>query len=164
MERNITEANTITQALRKITNGFYIVSAGHQDELTAGTIQWVTQACFDPPLLVICIQEGSHLNEVISKSNSFAVSILAEDQKHLVAPFSKPTKVEANQLNGFPYQEGQTGAPLLIDLPAFLECKVIESHSIGDHTIFVGEVINSGVRNESALPLVEWDTQYHYGG
>ncbi|PTB91736.1 NADH-dependent FMN reductase, partial [Marivirga lumbricoides] len=34
----------------------------------------------------------------------------------------------------------------------------------GDHTIFIGEVVNVGVRNTDAEPLMEWETDYHYGG
>ena len=56
-----------------------------------------------------------------------------------------------------------TGAPLLVAPPAFFECRVVNEVRGGDHTIFVGEVLNAGIRtDEDALTLRE--TGFAYGG
>jgi flavin reductase (DIM6/NTAB) family NADH-FMN oxidoreductase RutF len=151
------------KALRMITYGLYILTSRAGDRYSAGTVNWLSQASFDPPLVMVGVKKGSGLHSVISDSDVFAVNILASDQKDIASSFFKSTNVEGDRLNGFKFELGQTGSPLLIDLPAFFECRVIDRIERGDHTIFVGEVVNAGVRSE-AKPLVMWDTGWFYGG
>jgi flavin reductase (DIM6/NTAB) family NADH-FMN oxidoreductase RutF len=73
--------------------------------------------------------------------------------------------VEGNRINGYLFEPGpQTGAPLLVDLPTWFEARVTDAVKRGDHTIFVAEVINAGLRDPKARPLVMWNTGWFYGG
>src|SRR3989442_15935471 len=66
-------------------------------------------------------------------------------------------------MNGFSFGSGVTGAPVLVDPPAWFECRVVETLFRGDHTIFVGEVVAAGVRrNEEPLTLRK--AGFAYGG
>ena len=162
-----------SQALKKITYGYYIVttrkrseemSTREQDFVAAGTISWVSQASFDPSLITVAVKKNSDLHETIEKSRIFAVNIVGKDGGEMLKPFAKDTQVEGNKLNGFGFKDGETGAPVLDDVPAYLECKVREDITIGDHSIFVAEVVGGGVRDASAEPLTEWEADLHYGG
>ena len=163
----------ISQALKKITYGFYIVttrksseemSTRDKDFVAAGTVSWVSQASFEPSLVTIAVKKQSDLHETIEKSRIFAVNIVGKYNKDMPAPFAEDTKVEKDRINGFPFEDGQTGAPILKDVPAYFECEVREDIIIGDHSIFVSEVVAGGVRDADALPLTEWETDMHYGG
>ena len=57
-----------------------------------------------------------------------------------------------------------TGSPLLIDTPYRFECRVTDTIDRGDHTIFVAEVVNAGVHDAEAVPLLLRDTGMNYGG
>lgn len=151
------------KALRMITYGLYILTSKSGDRYSAGTVNWLSQSSFEPPLVMVGVKRDSGLHSAISESGVFAVNILASDQKEIASAFFKPTIVENDKINGYKFEQGETGSPLLVDLPAFFECKVIDKVERGDHTIFVGEVINAGVRKE-AKPLVMWDTGWFYGG
>lgn len=164
MERQIIEKNTITQALRKITYGFYIVTAKSEDEIAAGTMCWVSQISFEPPMVMVAVKNRSHLKSVIEKSRSLAINIVGKAEKPMLSPFFKDTKVEEHKLNGYHYHNGELNCPILEGLPAYLECKIVETTSPGDHTVFMGEVVNHGVRNKDAEPLIEWETDLRYGG
>lgn len=163
----------VSQALKKITYGFYIVttrksseemSTRDKDYIAAATVSWVSQASFDPPLVTVAIQKHTDLHETIEKSRVFAVNIVGKDDRDMLKPFAEKCTVEDGKINGYSFQDGETGAPILDDVPAYFECKVVEDVSQGDHSVYVGEVVGGETRNADAVPLVEWETNLHYGG
>ncbi len=152
-------------ALRQITYGLYVLTAAHEGQIAAGTVNWLSQASFEPPLLMVGIKRDSRLHEIVTAAGQFAVNILAAGHKDLAAAFFRPTQVEDGRINGQPFEPGpRTGAPLLLAAPAWLEARVTDTVQRGDHTVFVAEVINAGVRDPEAKPLVMWDTGWFYGG
>ncbi|NPA07150.1 MAG: flavin reductase family protein [Chloroflexi bacterium] len=152
-------------ALRQITYGLYVLTAAHEGEVAAGTVNWLSQASFEPPLVMVGIKRDSRLHDLIEKSGHFAVNILASGQKDIAAAFFRPTQVEGDRINGFPFEPGPTtGAPLLLDAPAWFEARVVDAVKRGDHTVFIAEVVDAGVRDPNARPLVMWETGWFYGG
>ena len=72
---------------------------------------------------------------------------------------------ERTTLNGFRFERGpETGSPLLVDLPYWFECRVTDTIARGDHTVFVGEVVDAGVSDEAATPLLLRSTGMNSGG
>ena len=51
--------------------------------------------------------------------------------------FTKPVEVdtEAMTLNGFPFHDGLTGAPILDQAPAYVDCEVRQTVDVGNHTL-----------------------------
>jgi len=148
-----------------LTYGLYVLTAADGQDLAAGTVNWLSQASFTPPLVMVGVKTDSRLHELIERSHSFAVNILAAEQKDVASAFFRPSHVEGDRINGYTFERGpETGAPLLLDLPAWFEARVTDAVSRGDHTVFVAEVINAGLRNPDVRPLVMWDTGWFYGG
>ena len=171
--REISKHNEMSQALKKITYGFYIVTSRkkneemttrNEDYIAAGTVSWISQASFDPPLVTVAIQKHTDLHETIEKSRVFAVNIVGKEGREMLSRFAKESTIKGNKINGFSFSEGKTGAPILDDVPAYFECELREDVTLGDHSIFVGEVINGVTRDEDAVPLTEWEADLHYGG
>ncbi|MGB3589301.1 MAG: flavin reductase family protein [Tunicatimonas sp.] len=163
----------VSQALRKITYGFYIVttrkpseemSTRDKDFVAAATVSWVSQASFDPPMITVAVQKHTDLHETIEKSRIFAVNIVGKDNQNMLKPFAEKSTVKGDKINGFAFEDGKTGAPILKDVPAYFECKVVEDLSNGDHSVYLGEVVSGEAREADAVPLVEWETDMHYGG
>lgn len=173
-ERLVTNDDPLALTLKKISYGFYIVTTKknaedlqerEEDYYAAGLVSWVSQCSFDPPMVMVAIQKQSNLAETIRKSKVFAINILGKADTVMIAPFSKETQVEPGKLNGYEFEEGTTGAPLLKKVPAYLECHLEEVvQSQADHVILVGKVVSHGLINPDAEPLMEWETDYHYGG
>lgn len=152
-------------ALRLFTYGLYVATAGSGDDLAAGTVNWVSQASFAPPLVMVAIKNDSHLHSVIDKSGKLALNVLGADQKSIAQDFFRPSQREGETLNGHPFEPGSsTGAPLLKETPAFVECQVTDTIARGDHTIYVAEVIEAGIHGENARALDMWDTGWFYAG
>jgi len=173
IDRKVTDNNEISQALKKITYGFYIVtskkdskemSTRDKDFIAAGTVSWISQGSFEPPLVTAAIKKQSDLHETIEKSRVFNINIVGKNEKDMLSKFAKDTTIEGSKLNGYNFSEGKNGVPVLDDVPVYLECKVQKDVTLGDHSIFVAEVTGGGTRDAEAVPLVEWETNLHYGG
>jgi flavin reductase (DIM6/NTAB) family NADH-FMN oxidoreductase RutF len=157
------DANIKKKVLRLIPYGLYIATSRAEETIGAGTINWVTQSSFSPPLVVAAIKVDSSLHEVIAASRVFALHVLGKNQKDIATAFFKGAQPEGGTLNGYRFESGTTGAPILVDPLAWFECRVMDEVRRGDHTIYVGEVVEAGVRREEE-PLTLRDTGFFYGG
>lgn len=165
------DENSKKTALRMIPYGLYVLTSASEDEVAAATVNWVTQTSFAPPLLVVGVKKDSGVYTAIKKSGMFALNILGKNQQGAAYAFFKPTQREGTTLNGEPFHDGSTGAPLLDNAPAFVECKLVDTVETGDHAIFVGEVIAAGVSAEISgrpdahtLTLQDLGENVFYGG
>lgn len=153
------------QALRLLNYGLYVVTAAAGDDVASGSVNWLSQASFEPPLVMVAIKKDSGLHGIVERSRGFAVNVLAARQKEVASAFFRPTAIEGRKINGYAFEAGpETSAPLLLDLPAWFEARVTDVIKRGDHTVFVAEVISVGLRNPEAEPMVLRDTGWSYGG
>ncbi|MEJ2265280.1 MAG: flavin reductase family protein [Anaerolineales bacterium] len=158
--------------LRMIPYGLYVLAAENNDgKVAAGTVNWVTQASFEPPLIAVAVKVDSFLHTLIKESGAFALNVLGKDQSDLAFKFFKPAEKQRQTLSGEPYHSGNTGAPILDSVPAFIECKWVDSIEKGDHSIFVGEVVEVGVNqppegrpDNAILWLKDLGENIFYGG
>jgi flavin reductase (DIM6/NTAB) family NADH-FMN oxidoreductase RutF len=151
------------KVLRLLSYGLCVATARDDAGPAAGTITWISQASFTPPLVMAAIKTDSALHRAIATSRVFAVHIVGKGQKGLATAFFRGAQFADGKLNGYDVELGETGAPLLLAAPAWFECRVAHEVPGGDHTIFVGEVVNVGSRSdEDALTLRE--TGFTYGG
>lgn len=152
-------------ALRAINYGLYVLTARDGDEYGAAGVNWLSQASFEPPLIMAGVKSDSGTAQIIAKTKKFAVSVLADDQLDVGKAFFRSTTVEGNTLNGQAFEPGpSTGCPLITALPYWFECEVTDVVDRGDHTVYVAQVVNAGVRDEAATPLLLRSTGMNYGG
>ena len=151
-------------ALRKIPHGVYIVGVKDGAQINAFTATWFTQVSFTPPLVALGIKRDSHSFEMIKQGKVFSVNLLGKDQKPVAEHFVKPATVVGEKLKDIRHRFGITGAPILEEAIAYVECELREiANELGDHAVVIGEVVEAGVRkDEPALTLM--DTGWHYGG
>jgi flavin reductase (DIM6/NTAB) family NADH-FMN oxidoreductase RutF len=166
------DANAKKTALRMIPYGLYVLTArGKDDTIAAATVNWVTQASFAPPLVVVGVKTDSHVHALIKESRAFALNVLGKGQQAMAFTFFKPATREGQTVSGEPFRAGTTGAPILEKTPAFVECRLVESVERGDHSIFVGEVVEVGVvkapdgrADDATLWLKDLGPNVFYGG
>jgi len=159
-------------ALRMIPYGLYVLTAETKDgRVAAATVNWVTQTSFEPPLVVVGVKADSGAHAVIKEAGSFALNILGKGQQSLAYGFFKPAEREGNTIGGQAFRSGSTGAPLLESAPAYVECRLLETIEKGDHSIFVGEVVDAGLLkamegrpDDQTLTLKDLGEKVFYGG
>jgi len=158
--------------LRMIPYGLYVLTAAAPDgRMAAATINWITHASFEPPLVVVCVKSESFIHALIEETRAFALNILGKGKASRAFTFFKPSTRDGQTLRGDPFRIGGSGAPLLESTPAFLECNLVDSLKRGDHTIFAGEVVNAGIGvpiqgrpDEATLWLRDLGEKIFYGG
>jgi flavin reductase (DIM6/NTAB) family NADH-FMN oxidoreductase RutF len=166
------EAEAKKTALRMIPYGLYVLTAeGKDGKVAAATVNWVTQTAFQPPLVVVGVKADSGAHAIIKDSKVFALNILGKDQKGQAFTFFKPLEREGNSIGGEPFHKGNLGAPILENAPAFVECRLVDTIEKGDHSIFVGEVQDAGVKaqpagrpDDATLTLKDLGDKVFYGG
>lgn len=151
------------KSLRMINYGLYILSAKDDGGIAAATVNWLSQASFTPPLVMVGVKASSNTLAAIVKSMHFAVNILGKDQKNLAQDFFKPSVLEGSKINGHEFEIGASGGALLKEAPAHFECTVTDIVERGDHSVVIGEVIDARIIRED-LPLFMRDTGWFYGG
>ena len=152
-------------ALRKIPHGVYVVGVKQDSQINAFTGTWLTQVSFTPPLVAVGMRKDTHSFKMVEAGKVFSVSILGKEHKSLAEHFVKPATVMGEKLTDVPYRLGKTGAPILEEAIAYVECEVREiANHLGDHAVVIGEVVEAGVRSKDAPALTLMDTGWHYGG
>jgi len=150
--------------LRKIPHGIYICGVKDEEDLNCFTISWITQSSFKPPQVVNCVNKSHKSHEMIQNSGVFSISFLETSQKEVAKTFFQSIQRVDNKFNDVEFYIGaETGCPIISDSLGYVECKVVGAVEQGDHTVFVGEVIGSGVHREGKQILLE-ETGWQYGG
>jgi len=166
------DPNVKKTALRMIPYGLFVLTAADKDgSVAAGTVNWVTQASFTPPLVAVGVKTDSHAHPLIKRTQAFALNVLGKGQQALAYTFFKPAELKDGTISGEPFRAGATGAPILTNAPAFVECRLVSTVEIGDHSVFVGEVVEAGVTtppsgrpDDATLWLKELGDKVFYGG
>ena len=165
------DANAKKTALRMIPYGLYVLTAAQDEHVAAATVNWVTQASFEPPLVVVGVKADSHGYALIKASRVFALNVLGKDQGPMAFAFFKPAQREGQTISGEPFRTGTTGAPLLERARAFVECTVTEIVEGGDHAIVVGRVVDAGLAtppagrpDDATLWIRDLGEKVFYGG
>lgn len=166
------DPNARKLTLRMIPYGLYVLtSEAKNGRISAATVNWVTQASFEPPLVAVGVKTDSTGHEVIKESRSFALNVLTKGQQDQAFAFFKPAEREGNTLAGEPFTSGETGSPILTNAKAFVECRLVDTVERGDHSLFVGEVVNAertaeptGRPDDETLILKDLGEKTFYGG
>lgn len=149
--------------LLMIPYGLYVLGTKEGDELDAGTVNWVTQCSFKPPLVAMGVKKDSRLYAMVKSSGVFSLSFLQSGQKDIAFAYFRPVKVEGDTIGGHQFETQQTGAPILTEAPAWVEGRVVGEVDTGDHSCVVGEVTNAGQRHEAKVLTLE-EVGVKYGG
>jgi flavin reductase (DIM6/NTAB) family NADH-FMN oxidoreductase RutF len=156
------------RVLWKMPSGLYVVGSTDKGERRNGmTLNWATQVSFDPKLVAVAIELTAYTHELVSEGRVFSLNLVGQEDRAIVRKFTKPVDVDlaARTLNGFPYHDGLSGAPILDQAVAYVDCEVRESLSLGGHTLFVGEVVDAAFQGaEDTAVLAIHDTRMNYGG
>ncbi len=146
-------------AFSNMAYGIYVLTVKCDDILNGMIASWVTQVSYEPPLILVAVHPNRYSHGLIEKSNAFVLHVLDKSQKDMLKRFKGPDPEK--KFTGLSWETKKTGTPILKDCIAWFELQVKERHAPGNHTLFIGEVINSGI-NSPGTPLctLEYDGMY----
>ena len=147
--------------------GLYVIGSRAGERRNAMTANWATQVSSDPKLVAVGVEKEALTHELITEGRVFSVNIIDREDRAIVRKFTKPVEVDtgASTLNGFPFHDGATGAPILDQAVAWLDCRLHSGVDVGAHTLFLGEVVDCGFQGDEDTPVLRMeDTRMNYGG
>jgi flavin reductase (DIM6/NTAB) family NADH-FMN oxidoreductase RutF len=116
----------------------------------------------DPPLVLIGLREGSRMDDLLAEQPLWAVSFLSRSQGSVAGRFAMKNRISDRLLFAdVPYVRGkESGAPLLDDALATLECRTEQRVTAGDHTLVIGRVLTSALPGAEGSPLTYFRGRY----
>lgn len=146
-------------ALRHFPAGVTLLTIKAGEETHGLTVSAFASVSPEPPLIAVIIDRRHRAHELLELADAvFAVNILAEDQQELSDRFA--WKDPETRFASGCWTTAETGAPVLEDALAWLDCRVWARHPAGTHTIYLGEVMASRVPREAERPLIYWNREY----
>ena len=152
-------SETYRAALRHFPAGVTIVTLRAGEEIHGLTVSAFASVSPEPPLVAVVIDQRHKATPLLERPDAtFAVNVLAEDQVELSNRFAWVK--DEDRFAAGDWGVAATGAPILRDALAWLDCRIHGRHEAGTHTIYVGEVQASGTPREHDPPLVYWYQGY----
>ncbi|TCP29439.1 flavin reductase (DIM6/NTAB) family NADH-FMN oxidoreductase RutF [Scopulibacillus darangshiensis] len=144
----LVDSDLFRDVIGHFASGVTVITTRQNENNFGITASAVTSLSVDPPMLLVCANKKTGTCQAISASKTFGVNILHEDQGDLALQFAKPN---TDKFKDTPISYGELGEPLLKDVLANLECRVVEEVTGGTHSVFLAEVQNARV--EKGMPL-----------
>jgi len=147
----LAKENIDRKALRKFSYGLYIVSSILGEKINGQLANTVFQVTSDPPRIAISISKNNLTHEYISKSYLFSISVVSESAPMtFIGLFGFRSGRVIDKFPQTSFKIGITGCPIVTENTiSAIEARVIEKIDIGTHTIFIGEIVNAEILNES---------------
>ncbi|MFJ6997763.1 flavin reductase family protein [Streptomyces sp. NPDC003090] len=145
------DAKLLRRVCGHFVTGVTVITSGLGEAATGTTVNSFTSVSLDPPLVLFCLHRASRLRAVVEESGAYAVNLLAARQEPLARAFADRATAS---LHGTPHRIARPGVPVLGAALGFLTCRLVESLEVGDHVVCLGEVVELGLADRDAEPLV----------
>jgi flavin reductase (DIM6/NTAB) family NADH-FMN oxidoreductase RutF len=152
------------QVMGHFTTGVTIVTTSSNGVLAGLTVNSFTSVSLEPPLVLVCVDLHSSTLPMFRESGVFAVNMLTEEQEELSRCFATPNKDRFGAFCHAPNYTVATGAPVLTDVLAFVDARIVAEYPGGDHAIFLGQVEAIGFEGKVLFINEEDNQQYYQSG
>ncbi|HEX9961508.1 MAG TPA: flavin reductase family protein [Pyrinomonadaceae bacterium] len=143
-------------ALGRFASGVTVVTTiDNENRLHGITVSAFCSVSLEPPLILVCIDKEAGSHHAFQHSRAFVVNVLREDQQYLSDRFASQLP---DKFDGVKYRAGIEHLPVLEDVLVNLECRLVNAHDNGDHTIYIGEIVVAAVNDGN--PLVYFQGEY----
>lgn len=152
------------EVMGHFATGVAIVACAGDDGPSGLTTSSVASVSLDPPLLLVCFDNGSRTLDAVRDAGRFSVNILREGQEDVALLFASKAQMP-EKFAGVEHGE-EDGVPVLRDALAWIACDVHELLPGGDHTIGIAEVRALGADPDGGRPLLHHRGAFaglHYG-
>jgi flavin reductase (DIM6/NTAB) family NADH-FMN oxidoreductase RutF len=161
----ITEiGDQLREAMRYWGSGVTIVSSVFEGERHGMTVSSFTSLSLEPPLVMVSLSVGSRTFGLVEKSGVFGITLLNHEQLEISNRFAGREPEMSDRFEGLATVALITGAPLLAEGLARMDCRVVATHPAGMNTVFFGEVLASAVAAdaEQQKPLGYYNRGYRH--
>lgn len=152
-----------SEVLGRAPYGCYLLTVAAGGKLNGMPLSLFVQVGFKPPLVACGVAPSRRTHNMIEEAKAFAVIFLRNDQKDLVDRFKIKDPDPTKKFEGLDWKKGPLGSPLLVDCLGYVECKLVDAFDPGDHTQFIGEVVEAELVEPGPILTIQ-DLGKVYGG
>ncbi|MCO4099633.1 flavin reductase family protein [Gemmatimonas sp.] len=135
------DADLFRAVLGRFASGITVITTTDDNGTPHGmTVSAFSSLSLDPPLVLVCVGNDATMAPVLAAKDSFVVNVLSATQEAVSRRFAG--KVD-DRFAGVGYHDGKLGDPVLDDVLASMQCRIVARHPAGDHVIVVGEVVDA---------------------
>ena len=135
--------------MSQFCTGVVIVTGSNDGALAGFAAQSFVSLSLEPPLIAVCPGKVSTSWPRIRDTGHFCINVLGEDQQDVSDVFAQSGKVA-----DIGWRTGDSGAPILNGVLAYVDCELQAEHDAGDHTIAVGRVMDIDILDATRGPLL----------
>ncbi len=146
------------QAMRRWATGVTVVTAEFEGVRHGMTVSSFISISLAPPRLLVSLQQASRTHDLVKRSGCFGLTILDDSQKEISERFGGQD-ADHDRFQDLEVQTLSSGAPLLASGLVRLDCRVALTYEIGEHTLFIGEVLAMQM-GDKHQPLIYYDRTY----
>jgi len=137
-----------------LVHGVYVITTQVGEKINGMTAAWVSQVSLKPLLVMVSIAPPRYTHTLIKESGHFAINVLTTDQVELAKRFGYKSGRNLDKFAGLSTLAAGSGAPILPQAYAYLDLKLVHTFTAGDHTLFVGEVLEAKILHPQSQPLI----------
>jgi len=156
------DSDALRNTMRIWASGVTVVTSAVGDKRAGVTASSFTSVALDPPTVLVCLQDHIETYHMIEESRSFGISILKADQAKWSGQFAGFVDLPegTDRFYGIDTMQQVTGAPLLTEAAAWMDCQLLSVHPVGTSRIVIGEVVATG-HIEGAMPVIYHNRWYY---
>jgi len=136
---------------RQLTHGVYVIGVSDGDRSNAFTAAWVMQVSFDPLMVALGVHPEHSSYTILKCGGCFTVNVLPAERMDLAEHFGRTGNSE--KLRDIEWHTAKSGAPVLGEAMAWLDCRLSHECAAGDHVLVIGQVVDGAVVDPDASPL-----------
>lgn len=129
-------------ALGKLYSSTTIVTMNIDGKMNGIAVAWINRVSGDPPMVTVSIGKTRYSHELLKKAEHFGICIMKKSAKDVVEFFGTKSGREVKKFDVYDYSLSKNRMPILADSVAFIECKISSTADAGDHTLFIGEIVD----------------------
>ena len=126
--------------MRRLPHAVAVLTVDAEGQRLGLTLDSLVSLSLEPPLVGVSVSRHAAMHELLRDAGEFALSLLGAGQEGVAQHFARGVPPIA-LWQGIETRNGSTAAPLLAGALGWIECRLADEHPVGDHTLFVGEVL-----------------------
>ena len=141
------------QVVGHIPSGLFIVCGKNEQHIDGYLASWIQQISFNPLLITLAVKPGRPAYEIITAGGVFTINIVGNHNRDYLKHFWSGYSAEKNPFTEIPHFISQQGGVVIKAAKSFIDCRIKEKISPGDHQLLIATVIAGEVLNEKAAPV-----------
>jgi flavin reductase (DIM6/NTAB) family NADH-FMN oxidoreductase RutF len=143
------ENNELRRIMGHFATGVTVITTISKEGVPYGlTANAFMSVSLEPPLLLISVDKKADSYPHFEQSRVFNINILRDDQEGLSRRFAVSG---GNKFEGVAYHRAANNVPILEDTLAHIECRLYAAYDGGDHTLYLGEILEAETREGRPL-------------